>query len=81
MNRQITASIRPSLPTDLQNIKRAYVNIHDFVRIQKAGGDVSKIKFRSYSALQGNICSDRHRRFPLHRAKADELLAAMLITL
>lgn len=64
-----------------QNIKRAYVNIHDFVRVQKTGGDVSKIKYTSYKALRNNISSDWRRRFPLERAKGDEVLKAMLIKL
>jgi hypothetical protein len=49
--------------------------------VQKAGGDVSKIKFRSYQALKSNICNNWCRRFPLARAKEDELLTAMLVTL
>jgi len=62
-----------------QNVRRSYVNIHDFVDVQKAGGDVSKIKFPSYKALQNDIRKDWRRAFPLQRAKADELLKAMLI--
>lgn len=49
--------------------------------MQKAGGDVSKIKFSSYQALRSNIRNNWRRRFPLERAKEDELLKAMLITL
>ena len=42
---------------------------------------MSKIKFSSYKALQNNISKGRGRKFPLERAKEDELLAAMLINL
>jgi hypothetical protein len=40
---------------------------------------VSAVKFPSYAALRRDVKSDRSRRFPLHRAKANELLKAMLI--
>jgi hypothetical protein len=49
--------------------------------VQKTGGDVSKIKFTSYKALRNNINNNWRRRFPLQKAKEDELLKAMLITL
>jgi hypothetical protein len=60
-------------------VKQANVNIHDFVRVQKAGGDVSKIKFQSNAALRRDIQKSSTRRFPLHRAKENEFLKAMLI--
>ena len=66
--------------TDLpQNVKLANINIHDFVRVQKAGGDVSAEKFPSNAALRRDIKKDPSRRFPLHRAKANVFLTAMLI--
>jgi len=61
--------IASELTNDFQNIKRAYVNIHDFVRVQKAGGDVSKIKFCSYRVLKSDICGNWGRRFPLNRQR------------
>lgn len=65
----------------LQNIKSANVNIRDFVRVQRAGGDVSTIKYRTFTALRRDMQVHPERRFPIHRAKADELMAAMLINI
>lgn len=64
-----------------QNIKNVHVNIHDFVQAQQFGGDMNAIKFASYDALQNDLRKHKTRRFPLQRAKADELLMAMLIHL
>jgi hypothetical protein len=63
----------------IKNIRSAHVNIHDFVRVQKTGGDVSTVKMASYGVPQQDLRNTRARRFPLHRAKGDELLKAMLI--
>jgi hypothetical protein len=60
-------------------VKQANVNIHDFVRVQKAGGNVSAIKFSSLAALRCDIQKGPNRRFPLYRAKANEFLTAMLV--
>jgi hypothetical protein len=64
-----------------QNIKSVKVNIYDFVRVKQMGGDVSSIKYRGYRALRQDMVDNPKRRFPLHRAKADELLEVMLVTL
>jgi hypothetical protein len=61
-------------------VKKANVNIFDFVRVQQAGGDLSSIKFSSKKKLRQNT-KKPGRRFPLEEAKKDELLAAMLIQL
>ncbi|KAM0705865.1 hypothetical protein Q7P35_007225 [Cladosporium inversicolor] len=64
-----------------QNIKGARVNIHDFVRVQQNGGDINAYKFRSYSALRGEILNNPGRRFPLRKAKTSEFLSVMLVNL
>lgn len=63
----------------MQNIKNANVNIHDFVRTQQAGGDVSIIKYPTSKALRLDMHNYPERRFPLGEAKGDELIEAMLI--
>lgn len=65
----------------IQNIKSANVNIRDFVRVQQAGGDVSTIKYKTFRALRSDMQVNPERRFPIRRAKADELIAAMLINI
>jgi len=62
-----------------QNVKLAHVNIHDFVRVQQDGGNLSAVKFPSKAKLRLDIKSSRDRTFPLKRAKANEFLKAMLI--
>lgn len=63
----------------IQNIKTAHVNIRDFVRVQQAGGDVSTIKYSTFAALRHDMQINPSRRFPIRKAKSDDLLAAMLI--
>jgi hypothetical protein len=67
------------LTASSQSVKQANVNIHDFVRVQQTGGDVSVIKFSSKAKLRQDMRDSPDRRFPLRRAKANELLNAMLI--
>jgi hypothetical protein len=64
----------------LQTVKKANVNIFDFVRVQQAGGgDLSAIKYPSKTKLRRDMQENPYRRFPLKKAKANELLTAMLI--
>jgi hypothetical protein len=63
----------------LQNVKKANVNIFDFVRVQKAGGDLGAIRYPSKTKLRRDMQENPYRRFPLKKAKANELLKAMLI--
>lgn len=63
----------------MQNIKNANVNIHDFVRTQEAGGDVSIIKYPTNKVLRSDMRKNRERRFPLDEAEKDELIEAMLV--
>lgn len=62
-------------------MKQANVNIHDFVRVQQAGSDLSTVKFSSNAALRRDIRDNPSRRFPLYRAKENELVEAMLINI
>lgn len=64
----------------IQNIKTAHVNIRDFVRVKQAGGDVSTIKYPTFAALRRDMHINPSRRFPIYKAKSDEFLAVMLIT-
>jgi hypothetical protein len=73
--------VRADSINNLQNIRSAYVNIHDFVRVQQFGGDVREIKFPTYKALRNVIRNDPSKRFPLKEAKGIELLEVMLIKL
>ncbi|KAM0695665.1 hypothetical protein Q7P36_004147 [Cladosporium allicinum] len=75
----LDVDVGTSLKQCKENVKLANINIHDFVRVQKAGGDVSAEKFPSNAALRRDIKKDPSRRFPLHRAKANVFLTAMLI--
>ena len=67
------------LTHSLQNVKLSSINIHDFVCVQEAGGDVSAVKFPTNEALRDDIKKSRDRRFPLHMAKDNVFLTAMLI--
>lgn len=64
-----------------QNVNKANVNIHDFVRVQQAGGNLNGIRYPSKASLRRNMQENRGRRFPLKKAKENEFLKAMLIEL
>jgi hypothetical protein len=64
----------------LYNVKKASVNVFDFVHVQQAGGgDLSALRYPSKTKLRRDMQENPYRRFPLKKAKANELLKAMLI--
>jgi hypothetical protein len=62
-------------------VRKANVNIYDFVHVHQTGGDMSSVKFPSNAALRRDMRDNPGRRFPLHRAKENWLVEAMLVNM